>query len=47
MIAKLLDYFCVACGGWFRSSCPHQGFAAGPATYCGQCGWWVSDCPHQ
>lgn len=43
---KLLNYFCVACGGWFRTSCPH-GPSYGPATYCGQCGWWVSDCPHQ
>lgn len=48
MIAKLTGWFCVACGGWYRSSCPHgPSVAYGPATYCGECGWWVSDCPHQ
>jgi hypothetical protein len=48
MIASLLDYFCVACGGWFRSSCPHR-MAVTQANheYCAQCGWWVSGCPHQ
>lgn len=45
MITRLLDYFCVACGGWFRSSCPHQN--AVNSVYCGRCGWWVSGCPHQ
>jgi hypothetical protein len=49
MITKLLDYFCVACGGWFRSACPHGPgvTAADPHTYCAECGWWVSGCPHQ
>lgn len=44
MITKLLDYFCVACGGWFRSACPHQGFTG--FDYCGVCGWWTKDCGH-
>jgi hypothetical protein len=49
MITKLLDYFCVACGGWWVSSCIHgPGVTSySPHTYCAECGWWVSGCPHQ
>jgi hypothetical protein len=48
MIHALRNYFCVACGGWFRTSCPHgPGVTQANPTYCGQCGWWVSGCPHQ
>lgn len=47
-MSKLRDYFCVACGGWFRSACPHSpGVTSyGPPTYCGTCGWWTVDCGH-
>lgn len=39
-----MNWFCVACGGWFRSTCPH-----GPSfvhEYCAVCGWWTQ-CEHQ